>query len=141
MSLTVAVQMPAEDRAGLNTVDAEPVRIRDMTSILTNASGPTLTRFLITCPSCQRTSAVHTHQSTAGRPIVVRVVCASEWAPDLAAVIDLLATEASGSRLRLIASALRTRHTKGFGRAGAIHPHASLTVWSATTEVSRRHRA
>ena len=74
-----------------------------MTSILTNVSRPTLTRFLITCPSCQRTSAVHTHQSTAGRPIVVRVVCASECAPDLAAIIDLLATEASGSRLRLIA--------------------------------------
>jgi len=80
--------MPAEDRAELNTVRAEPVRIRDMTSILTNASGPTLTQFLITCPSCQRTSAVHTHQSTAGRPIVVRVVCASECAPDLATIID-----------------------------------------------------
>ena len=71
-----------------NTVRAEPVRIRDMTSILTDASGPTLTQFLITCPSCQRTSAVHTHQSAAGRPIVVRVVCASECAPDLAAIID-----------------------------------------------------
>jgi hypothetical protein len=35
--------MPAEDRAVLNTVRAEPVRIRDMTSILTNASGPTRT--------------------------------------------------------------------------------------------------
>ena len=83
--------MPAEDRAELNTVRAEPVRIRDMTSILTNASGPTLTQFLITCPSCQQTSAVHTHHSTAGRPIVVRVVCASECAPDLAdlaAIID-----------------------------------------------------
>jgi hypothetical protein len=88
MSLTVAVQMPAEDRAVLNTVRAEPVRIRDMTSILTDASGPTLTQFLITCPSCQRTSAVHTRQSAVGRPIVVRVVCASECAPDLAAIID-----------------------------------------------------
>jgi hypothetical protein len=94
--------MPAEDRAELNTVRAEPARIV-MTSILTNASGLTLTQFLITCPSCQQTSAVHTHHSAAGRPIVVRVICASECAPDLAAIIDLLATEASGSRLRLTA--------------------------------------
>jgi hypothetical protein len=66
--------------------------MRDVTPILGSPARATLSQFLAICPTCQRHCAVHVDESADDGPLIVRVICGDSCAPDLSALVELLAT-------------------------------------------------